>query len=59
MFMDKKFLKMKDGTEIFVSIKESGSPVWIIATHGVGEHMERHKYIPELFGHDLIFFNMI
>lgn len=52
MFMDKKFLKMRDGAELYVQIKESGSPVWIIATHGIGEHMDRHKYIPELFGHD-------
>jgi len=50
--MDKKFLKMRDGAELYVQIKESGSPVWIIATHGIGEHMGRHKYIPELFGHD-------
>jgi alpha-beta hydrolase superfamily lysophospholipase len=56
MFMDKKFLKMKDGTELYVQIKESGSPVWIIATHGVGEHMGRHKYIPEMFGHDFNIF---
>jgi acylglycerol lipase len=52
MFMDKKFLKMRDGTEIYVQVKESGSPVWIIATHGIAEHMDRHKYLPELFGHD-------
>ncbi len=52
MFMDKKFLKMRDGAELYTQVKESGSPVWIIATHGIGEHLERHKYIPELFGHD-------
>jgi len=52
MFMDKKFLKMRDGTELYVQIKETGSPVWIVATHGVAEHMDRHKYLPELFGHD-------
>ena len=52
MFMDKKFLKMRDGAELYTEVKESGSPVWIIATHGIGEHLERHKYIPELFGHD-------
>jgi alpha-beta hydrolase superfamily lysophospholipase len=50
--MDKKFLKMRDGTEIYIQVKESGSPVWIIATHGIAEHMDRHKYLPELFGHD-------
>ncbi|MGZ3789886.1 MAG: alpha/beta fold hydrolase [Bacteriovorax sp.] len=54
--MDKKFLKMRDGAELYVQIRESGSPVWIVATHGVGEHMERHKYIPELFGHDFNIF---
>lgn len=56
MFMDKKFVKMRDGAELYVQIKETGSPVWIVATHGIGEHMDRHKYIPELFGHDFNIF---
>lgn len=56
MFMDQKFVKMRDGAELYVQVKETGSPVWIVATHGVGEHMERHKYIPELFGHDFNIF---
>lgn len=56
MFMDHKFLKTKDGTELSVQIKEMGSPVWIIVTHGIGEHLGRHKYIPELFGHDFNIF---
>lgn len=56
MFMDKKFLKMRDGAELYTQVKESGSPIWIIATHGIGEHLERHKYIPELFGHDFNIF---
>lgn len=56
MFMDKKFLKMRDGAELYVQIKESGSPVWIIGTHGVGEHMGRHKYLPEQFGRDFNIF---
>ena len=56
MFMDKKFLKMRDGTELYTQIKESGSPVWIVATHGVGEHLERHKYLVDLFGHDFNIF---
>ncbi len=54
--MDKKFLKMRDGVELYVKIKESGSPVWIITTHGIGEHLERHNYIPEIFGHDFNIF---
>ncbi len=52
MFSDYKFLKMRDGIELSVNIKESGSPVWIIVTHGIGEHMERHKYMTDLFGQD-------
>lgn len=56
MFMDKKFLKMRDGAELYVKVKESGSAVWIVATHGIGEHMERHNYIPEMFGHDFNIF---
>ena len=56
MFMDSKFLKMRDGTEICVKIKETGSPIWIVATHGIGEYMDRHKYIPELFSHDFNIF---
>lgn len=54
--MDKKFVKMRDGAELYVQVKETGSPVWIVATHGVGEHMERHKYLPDLFGHDFNIF---
>jgi len=56
MFMEHKFLKMKDGVELSVKIKENGSPVWIIVTHGVGEHLERHKYMVDLFGHDFNIF---
>jgi alpha-beta hydrolase superfamily lysophospholipase len=56
MFMDKKFLKMRDGAELYTQVKESGSPVWIIATHGVQEHLERHKYLVDLFGHDFNIF---
>ena len=52
MFSDYKFLKMRDGIELSVNIKETGSPVWIIVTHGIGEHMERHKYMTDLFGQD-------
>lgn len=52
MFMEERKMKMRDGVELFIKIKEMGSPVWIIATHGIGEHHGRHQYIPDLFGHD-------
>jgi len=52
MFTEKKLLTMRDGTEICIKVKESGSPVWIIATHGIAEYSDRHSYLDELFGQD-------
>ncbi|MBT3586839.1 MAG: alpha/beta fold hydrolase [Halobacteriovoraceae bacterium] len=46
-----KFIKMPDGAELHTEIHEAASPIWLICTHGIGEHMGRHKYISELFGH--------
>jgi acylglycerol lipase len=45
-----KTLTMKDGVELQAKIHEMGSDCWIIVTHGIGEHMERHNYIVDLFG---------
>lgn len=56
MFIDKKFVKMRDGAELYVQIKQTTSPIWIVATHGIGEQLERHQYIPELFGKDFNIF---
>ena len=50
MNRETKRLKMKDGTELSVSVAEVGSPVWVVVTHGVGEHYERHNYISDLLG---------
>jgi acylglycerol lipase len=30
-------------------IKENGSPFWIVVTHGLGEHKERHQYFLKNF----------
>lgn len=43
---------MQDGTELRVLIKESGNPVWLIGLHGIGEHLERHSYLHDLFTND-------
>lgn len=32
-----------------VSVFEKGSPVWIIVTHGLGEHLKRHDYFAKTF----------
>ncbi|MBD65779.1 MAG: hypothetical protein CME62_11265 [Halobacteriovoraceae bacterium] len=49
MLKEEKFITLKDGNTLFASIVETGSPVWLILTHGLGEHSERHKYIYKLF----------
>lgn len=47
-----KFLKMSDKTEIHLTIREVDSPVWLIVTHGMGEHSGRHQHLTNLFGRD-------
>lgn len=56
MIQEHKFLRMHDGIELHARIQETGSPVWLIKTHGIGEHLGRHNYIPELFGKDFNIF---
>lgn len=55
MMSESKFYKLKDDTEIHCQIKEVDSPIWLICTHGVGEHLGRHQHLNNLFGRD---FNM-
>src|SRR3990167_8856677 len=43
-------IKMHDGVEISCQIKEMGGPIWLVATHGIGEHQERHQYLSDIFG---------
>lgn len=38
-----------DGTILRCLIRETGSSQWLIVTHGLGEHLERHEYILKLF----------
>ncbi len=52
VFFDEKRLKMRDGAELFLRIKENGSPVWLICLHGVCEYSGRHQYLMDLFGHE-------
>ncbi|WP_290733138.1 alpha/beta fold hydrolase [Halobacteriovorax sp. JY17] len=50
MIRDYKFLKTIDGKELHLEVSESGKKKWLIVTHGIGEHLNRHSYIDELFG---------
>jgi acylglycerol lipase len=49
MISDTKLLPLSDGINLHLQIHESGHPVWLIATHGVGEHLGRHRYLYDLF----------
>jgi len=47
---EKKFLPTKDNVNLNLELFESGKDSWLIVTHGVGEHLGRHRdYILELF----------
>lgn len=41
------FVTMRDGTELHVNVVEKGHDKWLIATHGIGEHLGRNGFIPE------------
>lgn len=42
--------------QFHVSIYEKGSPLWLIVTHGIGEHSGRYQFIYDLFGQ---YFNIL
>src|SRR3989338_4773426 len=48
MYAENKKITLR-GTQFNASIIENGSPVWIIVTHGVGEHLKRHEYFSKIF----------
>jgi alpha-beta hydrolase superfamily lysophospholipase len=52
MLSETKFVRMRDNIELHTQIKEVDSPIWLIVTHGIGEHLERHSYIRDLVGRD-------
>lgn len=52
MLSETKFIRMRDNVELHAQIKEIDSPVWLIVSHGIGEHLERHNYIKDLVGRD-------
>lgn len=37
-----------DGTSLKAIIRENGCSEWLVVTHGLGEHMERHEHILKL-----------
>lgn len=49
MLSDEKQIRLRDNTELNASVWEKGRDVWLVCTHGVGEHLGRHQYIHSLF----------
>ena len=52
MLTQNQFLTLSDKTEVHVQIQKADCPVWLIATHGLGEHLGRHQYLIDLFAQD-------
>ncbi len=49
----KRAIPMRDGVKLYTEVVEHGAKYWIIGTHGIGEHLGRHKYLQEIFGFDI------
>lgn len=49
MIAEEKMIDSFDGSKLNCQILENGSPVWIIVTHGVGEHGRRHEHLHKMF----------
>jgi alpha-beta hydrolase superfamily lysophospholipase len=45
MIHEYKSITTNDGYKLNTLIKENSCPVWLVMTHGVGEHLERHQYL--------------
>ena len=54
--MKREYFILRDGIKINISIKDNKASKWLIVTHGVSEHHERHLYLEELFGKKLNYF---
>jgi acylglycerol lipase len=49
-------LELKSGDSLHYYVSEVDSPLWIIAVHGIGEHLDRHSFLRENFGKDFNIF---
>jgi len=49
MITEVKQVTTRDNYKLHCSIIENGSPVWLIVSHGLGEHGKRHEYLFKYF----------
>lgn len=49
--MNKEYININsfDGTNIKAIMRDNGCSEWLVVTHGLGEHQERHDHILKLF----------
>ena len=48
----KTTITTQDSIDLQISIQDGGNPLWIVATHGIGESHQRHEWLEKLFGQD-------
>lgn len=48
MFGDSRNIEVENGIFLNLEIYENGRLDWLIVTHGIGEHLGRHKYLVSL-----------
>lgn len=49
MLSETKKINLRDEQTLHAHIVEKGNPIWLIVTHGLGEHSLRHQYMYNLF----------
>ena len=48
MFGDTRKIEVDNGVSLNCEIYEHGKNEWIVVTHGIGEHLRRHRYLVEV-----------
>ncbi len=53
-------IETRDGLKLWCRYSDIGAKEWIIITHGIAEHADRHSYMAELFGktHNIFFWDL-
>lgn len=50
MILNETFFQLNDRTRLRLKVEDNGNDNWLICLHGLGEHLERHLYVRDLFG---------
>lgn len=56
MISEVRNISLRDGETLHAQVIENGSPVWLVVTHGLGEHGGRHQHFFELYSQ---YFNIL